>query len=636
MGERPLATRGAATVPMGPLFLPLPVLAVVLAALDVVLVRWREPWRASGAGVFFQAYFLGAAFGLLALLPARWTLARLDARSRRPWLIGHADARPWVVLLGWMVLPVAAQATLAGHASLVGLAGLLSAAPWLELAGTVAFGFVALGLAGRLLGSWPGLRTASVGLALALAAGLFLQPAAATTGAAHGPARPNLLFVVLDTCRSDKLEPYGQERPLSPGLAALARESLVFEDALSASTFTFTSHLSMLTGLSPLTHGAHLLDMRVDRTRARSLAETLGAAGYRTGAFVGTDVLAGHTGLRAGFEVYDDAVDPEVCETFAWRFVHALQSLAAQAIPALRFNGRPHWIQDFQRPAPEVLARARAWIARPDPRPWFCFVNLYDVHWPYLPEGEGRALVRPYDGPVDGFLFRSDRWRSGTALGPADVRHVNDLYDGELLDLDAELRGFLDTLALERGGTAVLVTSDHGEGLGEHGTWNHDDVREPQVRVPLILRLPEPSPSGARVARPASGIDVAPTLLALAGLELPEGMEGLDLLAPGADAERERWVDDRDHLSPAEHHFVLYHGPFKLVRFGGGAEARYELYDLARDPQGFRDVQDEHPEVFRALVERLCARTGGQPAQAAEGALEASAAALEALGYAGD
>jgi arylsulfatase A-like enzyme len=618
---------------MGSLLLPLPVLAIVLAALDVVLLRWAEPWRTSGPGVFFQAYFLWATFGLVALWPARWTLKRIDARSRRPWLIGHADARPWVVLVGWMVLPVAAHATLEGHASLVGLRGLSSPTPWLELGGTLVLGLCGLGLAGRLLGALPGVRAASFGLTLAFGAGFFLRPAAARESAAPASPRPNLLLVVLDTCRADKLEPYGQERPLSPGLAELAEESLVFVDSLSASTFTFTSHLSMLTGLHPLTHGAHLLDMRVDPERAPTIAERLSTAGYRTGAFVGTDVLAGHTGLRRGFDVYDDAVDPEVCETFAWRFVHALQTLAAKAIPALRFNGRPHWIQDFQRPAADVLARARNWIASGDPRPWFCFVNLYDVHWPYLPEGEGREFVRPYDGPVDGFLFRSDRWQPGYHLGPGDVRHVNDLYDGELVDLDREVRAFLDGLALERGGTAVLVTSDHGEGLGEQGTWNHDDVREPQVRVPLILRRPEPEPSNERVSRPASGVDVAPTLLALAGVEVPVGTEGVDLLGPG-DAGRLRWVDDRDHVSPDEHRIVLYQGRFKLVRFGAGASARYELYDLDADPTGFTDVQARHPEVFEAMSALLEARTQG--ASAFPGDSDASASALQALGYAGD
>lgn len=620
---------------MGSLLLPLPVLAIVLAALDALLVRSAQPWRASEVELFFHAYFLWACFGLLALLPARLTLRVLDARSR-PWPARGYDARPWIVLLGWMGLPVVVEILLDEHTTLVGLAGLAELRPWLELCGAVAGGVAGLALLARFLGNVPGVRTASVGVALSFAVSLFLPSKSAPPVRVPADPRPNLLVLVWDTCRADKLEPYGHARPTSPRLAELAEQSLVFEDSLSASTFTFTSHLSLLTGVQPATHGARLLDMRFDPTRASSIAALLSAAGYRTGAFVGTDVLAGRTGIQAGFEVFDDQVDPPVCDTYAWRLVHALQAFAAQVVPALRFNGRPHWIQDFQRPGDEVLTRAAAWIGRDDPRPWFCFVNLYDVHWPYLPEREGERLVRPYDGPVDGFLFRSDAWRPGYRMQAADKQHVNDLYEGEVLDLDERVGQFLDGLALERGGTAVLVTADHGEGLGEGETWNHDDVREPQVRVPLILRLPEPAPRGARVAVPASGIDVAPTLLALAGLEPAPGMEGHDLLAAAPPGERERWVDDRDHLQPDDYRCALYRGGFKLVRFGVGAEARYELYDLGSDPTGFVDVQAQHPELFAELRSRMLARGAAEDLPPSEVELGDAAAGLQALGYAGD
>lgn len=620
---------------MGSLLLPLPVLAIVLAALDALLVRSAQPWRASEVELFFHAYFLWACFGLLALVPARLTLRFLDAHSR-PWPARGYDARPWIVLLGWMGLPVVVEVLLHEHTTLVGLAGLAQLRPWLELAGVLVGGVAGLALLGRFLGNVPGVRTAALGVALSFAVSLFLPARPAPAVRTSTETRPNLLVLVWDTCRADKLEPYGHGRPTSPHLAELAEQSLVFEDSLSASTFTFTSHLSLLTGVQPTTHGARLLDMRFDPTRASSVATLLAEAGYRTGAFVGTDVLAGRTGIRAGFEVYDDQVDPAVCDTLAWRLVHALQAFAAQFVPALRFNGRPHWIQDFQRPGDEVLARAAAWIERDDPRPWFCFVNLYDVHWPYLPEREGERLVRPYDGPVDGFLFRSDRWRPGYRMQAADKQHVNDLYEGEVFDLDARVAHFLDGLGLERGGTAVLVTADHGEGLGEGETWNHDDVREPQVRVPLILRLPEPAPRGARVRSPVSGIDVAPTLLALAGLQPPPGMEGHDLLARAPAGLRERWVDDRDHLRSEDYRCALYRGGFKLVRFGLGAGARYELYDLGADPTGFEDVQAQHPELFAELVARMAARSAGEELPPSEAELGDAAAGLQALGYAGD
>jgi arylsulfatase A-like enzyme len=626
--------------PLVSLLLPLPVLAIVLAALETVLARAAMPWRAGEVRLFFEAYFLWVGLGLLALLPARPTLRFLDARSR-PWPARGTDARPWIVLLGWMVLPVAGAATLGEHTTLVGFAGLASVRPWLELGGALGGIVLALALLGRWLGSVPGARTASAGVVLSLGVALWIPSRPEPAASAPAPARPNLLLLVWDTCRSDRLEAYGYARPTTPHLAELAKESIVFEDSLSASTFTFTSHLSLLTGAYPATHGARLLDMRFDPARAGSIAEELTAAGYRTGGFVGTDVLSGRTGIRRGFEVYDDEVDPPLCDTFAWGFVHDVQTLLSGAIPALRFNGQPHWIQDFQRPASEVLERALAWIHRDDPRPWFCFVNLYDAHWPYLPEGEGRSsFVRPYDGPVDGYLFRSDRWRGGYRMTSADESHVGDLYDGELLDLDAEVDRFVRALELERGGTAVLLTADHGEGLGEGdspvgGLWNHDDVREPQVRVPLVLRLPERSPEGRRVRAPVSGVDVAPTLLALAGLEPGPNVEGRNLLAGEPASGRERWVDDRDHFSPDEFRWAFYRGSFKLVRTGAGSAASYELFDLAADPAATTDVQREHPEVLAEMVARLEARTpSGAATPSGPGWSEGDA--LQALGYAGN
>ena len=155
--------------------------------------------------------------------------------------------------------------------------------------------------------------------------------------------------------------------------------------------------------------------------------------------------------------------------TLLWGLIHDVQSVLARLHPFFSNDGLPHWFQDFQRPASDVLARALAWIEEDDPRPWFCFVNMYDVHWPYVPRGAGRELVGDYDGPLGGYLFRADDWKRGTEITAEDRRHVTELYEGELFDLDREVDAFLSALGLEQGGTAVLVTSDHGRGLRRGG-----------------------------------------------------------------------------------------------------------------------------------------------------------------------
>jgi len=149
---------------MGPLLFPLPVLAIVLAALDALLARWARPWRSVEVDLFFHAYFLWALFGILALLPARQTLRFLDARSA-PWPSRGYDARPWIVMLGWMVLPVMGQATLDEHTSLVGFAGLLDPRPWLELGGTVLGSALGLALLGRWLGGVSGVVSGGASVA---------------------------------------------------------------------------------------------------------------------------------------------------------------------------------------------------------------------------------------------------------------------------------------------------------------------------------------------------------------------------------------------------------------------------------------------------------------------------------------
>lgn len=608
-------------------------LAVFLAAVEALLVRLRLPWRAQGAMLFGEATLLWGAFALLALVPA-WATLRF---CRRPCDAGRATG----VLLAWLVAPVAVHAVLDRYVGLAANLGQLEGSgPWLAVGAALALSVLAALLAATAVRRLGGRRLALGVLVVACVVGSLvrtdrraLPPVA---GAPPAGARPNLLLLVWDTTRADRLVPYGFDRPTTPHLDRFAREATLFERATSTATFTFSSHLSMLTGVYPSTHGARLLSIRYDPRRAHTLTETLRRAGYRTGAFVGTDVLAGRTGLRHGFEVYDDRVDPMVCDTHAWSLVHDLQALAARLVPALRGNGSPHWFQDFQRPAEDVLADAAAWIAEEDPRPWFCFVNLYDVHWPYLPRADGLALVSRYSGPLDGYLFRSNHWKEGTPLGAEDCRHVDELYQGELLELDEAVDRFLDGLELERGDTAVLLTSDHGEAFGEAGRWKHEDILEPQVHVPLLLRPAAPHPAGRRVSERASGVDVAPTLLALAGLPIPEGAEGRSLVEP-VPADRVVFVEDRDHLDPADVRVALYRDAWKLVRLGLDPDAPFQLYDLRTDALAVEDVADRHPEVVRELGELFRARRAERDAADATVGEEdqRAAAGLEALGYTG-
>jgi len=610
----------------------------VLALADSLAVRYVHHHRAPSLWLFAETLALWLAFAL-ATLP--WTL--LVDRALRGLLdmgkLGHplhASARH----LLWTALPVALHAHLDSYTALGGnVAALANATPWL-LALALAFGCViAVGLLLKVLERMSARP-------LAIACTLLPWPIAwLVTFHSGGPSpmglaradAPNVLLLVWDTTRADSLTPYGYDRDTTPELARFSEQALRFTNARSVSTYTLTSHLSMLTGVYPSHHGARLTRQFFRPWATPTVVRSFREAGYRTAAFVGTDVLRAQSGINYAFETYDDRVDPWVTSTHAWALVHDVQSLLAKRVPALAANGNPHWIQDFQRPASEVLARAIEWIEGDDPRPWFCLVNLYDAHWPYLPEPEARErFVRPYEGPADGYALRGNRVRAaGLRLGPEDARHVRDLYDAELWSLDREVDAFLGQLDLER--TAVVLTSDHGEAFGEHGQFEHRDVLECHTRVPLLLR-PAGSTLGREVREPVHGVDVAPTLLALAGLESWFETYGVNLLGPLA-PERVLLVENRDNMDPSLVKLALYEGDWKLVQIqGADRRPQWSLYDVAADPLEASDVAAERADVvgrLRGELERLRSRWGADDERDGRVQRVGNADALNALGYGG-
>jgi arylsulfatase A-like enzyme len=616
----------------------LPVAALIAAAVDSWFVRADFHYRGGEPWLYPQAVALWLAGGALAIVPIL-LFHRLVRGRQFPGPVACG-----IRLLGWTGCGILVHSTLDASTELGGnLEGLRSAWPWLRAGGIVLGTALVVRLLVRVADRWPARTTALVASVLALAAGLAtgipsgqLRRPAAAAPAASGP---NLLLLVWDTTRSLSLNIYGYERDTTVGLKNLAAESIVFDNARSPSAFTFTSHLSMLTGVYPSHHGARMMRQVFDAETTPTIASILHENGYRTAAFVGTAVLLGRTGMEKGFERFDDRVDPPVCDTRAWALVHDVQAVLAELVPLLRFNGLPHWFQDFQRPAGEVLARARAWIEEEDPRPWFCMINLYDVHWPYLPAPEAREKwVGDYAGPIDGYLFRSNKFPGGPGgdersykLSPEDDRHLTDLYDGELWELDRTVAAFLDGLGDD---CALLLTSDHGEAFGEGGAYLHDNIKEAQVQIPLLVRPPR---GGTRKAErrtdAVSGIDVAPTLLSLAGIEPPEHMTGRNLLDEAPSEPRAILVEDRDHYERSDVRLALYRFPWKLVRLGV-EEHRYELYDLRADPLGLVDVAAENPDLVKELGAELSALRsawGAEDLDLEEGDIDREA--LKALGY---
>jgi arylsulfatase A-like enzyme len=445
------------------------------------------------------------------------------------------------------------------------------------------------------------IRAVSKGPAETVLAALVAVTAAGLAGCrAGGSSHANLLLVTIDTLRADHTSAYGYARETTPHLEALASEGLLVETAYAPIPVTGPSHASLLTALYPRAHGVVRNGYVLDDAHA-TVAERLRERGYATAAIVSAFPLDPRFGLDRGFEHYDASFTREEA-----------------SLPDPRWEGEPLG-QPYDRRGDATTERALRWLKdRPVDRPFFLWTHYFDPHTPYAP-------------PV-----LQNRWPSGGDAGPADR------YDGEIHFADAQIGRLLAALEDEGIGsrTLVVVTADHGEGLGEHGCDEHGpNVYEEAVRIPLILRWPGRLAPGRRLPGPAGLADVAPTVLDLIGLTPLEGAQGrslvpaLDGRAPDGD-EREVLLQAEYPGRPGLNVFGARLGRYKYVESReGGAIARQELYDLERDPSELVDLSSQEPDQTVRLA-RVVARWRKRiRAPESQRAGPESEEALRALGY---
>jgi len=340
------------------------------------------------------------------------------------------------------------------------------------------------------------------------------------------PPPPDVMVVVLDTVRADRLKTFGGKRPTSNQLDAIADAGVVFHDVTASGTWTWPSHAALFTGEPPWVSGAHWSDASgtVDektgywtvspmRTDLPTLAERFGEAGYRTVSLASNSLLDPKLGLTRGFD-------------------------------------RAEWLKRDE----SVVSAVKALLSEPDPRPLFLFVNLMAAHAPYtlapaVPWSNNQRRMLHRDKAPDWVKrYRADRIPPALALGQRpgpgqltgeeayakgslkltefDLRFIEDLYDGELVRLD---RAMVDIVGAwnrsGRGSGIVAVTSDHGEYLGEHGLIGHGiRVFDEVTRVPMVIAAPGRLEQGVSVHTPVQLRDLYPTLLDLSGIE--EGAAG--------------------------------------------------------------------------------------------------------------
>lgn len=392
--------------------------------------------------------------------------------------------------------------------------------------------------------SGPQARGALLALSLALAAlSCDAQPSC------HGC---NVVLISLDTLRADRLGAYGHHRETSPALDAFAEQSFLFTDAIAQAPHTLPSHRSLFSGRYPL-----------GPFEGPTLAELLRSRGYHTAAFTGGGYVHSRFGFARGFDLY---LDGPRRETLAWR-----------------------------------AERMFEWLSQPGHRPFFVFLHTYDVHCPYTPPAPYQNMFagayRPafsLQGKCGGKFFNK------IPLSGDDLDYLSAAYDGGVRWVDdafAEIVAEFERRGLEQD-TIFVITSDHGESLGENGFVGHAHLSREELRVPLLLRVPGAAPR--RIDTPVQLVDVLPTLMDLLGFPPPPGIDGLDVAPLLASEKTPRDPRTRLAVNP-KRDYALIEDDWMLF-----SNARAERRELYRWPDALsKDVLARHPERAEALEGRL-------------------------------
>lgn len=414
--------------------------------------------------------------------------------------------------------------------------------------------------------------------ALALALAFFSSDVSGAVSPAAAPARPNILLITVDTLRADHLGCYGATAVRTPSIDALAARGTLFSRAFAHNPTTLPSHANILLGLTPNAHGVHENSNFIVRGELLTLAEWLKSLGYATGAFIGAFPLDSRFGLAQGFDVYDDQYGTQ----------------------------EPGKMAFVERKADVVTGRAADWIGR-QAGPWFAWVHIFDPHQPYAPPE------------------------------PFNSQYQASPYDGEIAYADAALGRLFGLLEDRRlaGRTAVILTADHGESLGEHGEASHGYFAyNATLHIPLIIAVPDGRPS--RVERNVCHVDIFPTICSLAGDDAPPGLHGRSLLPA---MEGKKPADRPIYFESLTAYYNRGWAPLRGFIRGG---VKYmdsplpEVYDLEKDFSELHNLapgSDELQKLKKTLDELTKAEASPLAGKAGRPADKATADKLRSLGY---
>ena len=429
-----------------------------------------------------------------------------------------------------------------------------------------------------------------------------------------------IILISIDTLRADHLGIYGYHRDTSPQIDALAKESIVFENAVVQSPWTLPSHMSIMTSLYPASHGVlkrnnYLADEHV------TLAELLREKGYTTAAFADGAFMKGVYGFKQGFDIYDG--DTTI--------------------------GIEH-----------ILPKAQQWLEENKASPFFLFIHCYDVHDPYAPPP-------PYDTIFHDFTYTGNfipttknlqtvAWE-GMEVKDEDLRHIEALYDGGIRYTDEKIGEFLSYLQAAglKENTLIIITSDHGEEFQEHGSFLHWQIySRPNLHVPLIMHIPGYPRKEIRIEELVQSIDILPTILDSARLPPHPSAQGRSLLPlakrnstflrrslwrlfrPFSNDEKVAFAEHTKTRGERKQYYSLITDDYQIIY--SILPPSVELYHLKEDPLAQKNIAKDHADTKQKFFLQLEEVYALMPKYKAATFIldEQTRAQLEALGYTED
>jgi arylsulfatase A-like enzyme len=460
-----------------------------------------------------------------------------------------------------------------------------------------------------------------------LRAPLLAIAALAFTACSAPALPPNVVMIVIDTLRADRLGSYGYSRPTSPNIDALAGESCLFENAVSQSSWTGPSIASLFTSMYPSQHG--MVDFKSSLGDALpTLAGVFRASGYTTlGVSANFTFISPNKGFSRDFDAFEVLSRPP--EPGEKAEIYGTNSVAGGEVTERVFS---------------LLAEERA-------DPFFLYVHYMDPHSSYDPPASFKSrFVTDYNGPIDGSTEQlQEIVRGELEIGSEDIVHLQSLYDAEVAYVDAEVGRLLDHLRAigVYEDSIVVLLSDHGEEFMDHGSFFHMfTLYREQIHVPLIFRKPGGVGGGTRVESVVELVDVGPTVLELAGIEDSRETSGASY-ARRMGAPLEAVVAEEGAVALSElhgdplvtsvwrrkrHHAALSTPGWTLL--AGDQREALELYESTNDERQQVDRAATEPDVRERLDGLLRAHSSTVWDERPDGDLsEEQRSGLRALGY---